>query len=182
MKITRLSTYIEEKKVDKNIDERKPEDKLAVEEKISSKMEQPKKNVKLIFGEDIRWAQLPLSCCLLQLREVIHDRFPSSRAVLIKYRDEEGDLVTITSDEELRLVEMSAESHGSLKLCFVGVSSEQDPFYEKFKHKDVHNLDVKQYAYLNLHGLAMKEYCEAMEDTVRSEEVQDHFDRAAEKF
>ncbi|OMO61695.1 Phox/Bem1p [Corchorus olitorius] len=214
---------IVDKKVDENIDEKKAEDKRVVEEKISSKTEEPKKNVKLVFNEDIRWAQLPFNCNLLQLREVIHDRFPSSRAVLIKYRDEEGDLITITNDEELRLAERSLESHGSVRLYVVEVTPEQDPFYERFKREEVHSLDIKQVkaaqngdvkkimetgkdsccvddwivefaqlfknyvgfdsdAYLNLHELGMKEYSEAMEDTVTSEEAQDLFDRAAEKF
>ncbi|XVF88266.1 hypothetical protein PTKIN_Ptkin19aG0036100 [Pterospermum kingtungense] len=215
---------IQEKKVVENIYERKAEDKLVVQEKISSKMEeQPKKTVKLIFDEDIRWAQLPINCSLLQLREVIHDRFPSSRAVLIKYRDEEGDLITITSNEELRLAEISAESQGSLRLYVVEVNSEQDPFFEGFTREEFHILEIKQGkptengdagkvmeivkdscciddwiiefaqlfknyvgfdsdAYLNLHELGMKEYCEAMEDTVTSEEAQVLFDRAAEKF
>ncbi|KAL4340423.1 hypothetical protein GQ457_08G000650 [Hibiscus cannabinus] len=214
---------VQEKKVDENIDEKKAEDKLVVEEIISNKMEEPKKTVKLIFGEDIRCAQLPLNCSLLQLRGVIHERFPSSRAVLIKYRDEEGDLVTVTSDEELRLAEVSAVSRGSLRLYVVEVHSEQDPFFERFKREEVHNIDIiqgktvengdaknvkeakqdlcciddwiiefaqlfKNYvgfdsdAYLNLHELGMKEYSEAMEDTVTSEEAQDLFGRAAEKF
>ncbi|XP_021275984.1 protein PHOX1 [Herrania umbratica] len=215
---------IEEKKVDENIDEKKAEDKRVVEEKISSKMEEePKKIVKLVFDQDIRWAQLPLNCSLLQLREVIHDRFPSSRAVLMKYKDEEGDLVTITSDEELRLAELSAESQGSVRLYIVEVNPDQDPFFERFKCEAVHNLQIKQGkpaengdvrngmeagkdscciddwiiefaqlfknyvgfdsdAYLNLHELGMKEYSEAMEDTVTSEEAQDLFERAAENF
>ncbi|XVF34532.1 hypothetical protein REPUB_Repub18cG0067100 [Reevesia pubescens] len=215
---------IEEKKVYENIEEKKTEDKLVVEEKISSKMEEgPKKTVKLIFDEDIRWAQLPIHCSLLQLREVIHDRFPCSIAVLIKYKDEESDLVTITSDEELRLAEISAESQGSVRLYVVEVNSEQDPFFERFKCEEVQNLDIKQGkavengdarkvvetgkdsccidewiiefaqlfknyvgfdsdAYLNLHEFGMKEYSEAMEDTVTSEEAQDLFDRAAENF
>ncbi|KAE8687443.1 protein OS-9-like protein [Hibiscus syriacus] len=122
---------IEEKKVDENVEEKKAEDKKVVEEKISSKMEVPKKSVKLILGEDIRWAQLPLNCGLVQLREVFHDQFPSSRAVLVKYRDEEGDLVTITSDEELRLAEIATESRGSVRLYVVQVDSKQDPFFER---------------------------------------------------
>ncbi|KAL4304109.1 hypothetical protein GQ457_10G004190 [Hibiscus cannabinus] len=214
---------IEEKKIDDNVVEKKAEDKQVVEEKISSKMEVPKKSVKLILGEDIRRAQLPLNCSLVQLREVIHDRFPCSRAVLVKYRDEEGDLVTITNDEELRLAEIAAESQGSLRLYVAEVDSKQDPFFERFKLEEDHNFDIKQGkaaengdarqviengedsccindwiiefaqlfknyvgfdldAYLNLHELGMKQYSEAMEDTVTSEEAQDLFDMAAEKF
>ncbi|MBA0679793.1 hypothetical protein Goari_011542 [Gossypium aridum] len=212
-----------EEEVDGNVEEKKAEDKLVIEEKISSKAEEPKKTVKLILGEDIRCAQLPLNCSLLQLREVIHDRFPSLRAVLVKYRDEEGDLVTITSDEELKLAEISAESQGSVRLYVVEVNPEQDPLFERFKHEEVHILDIKQGkatengharkvvetrkescciddwiiefaqlfknyvgfdldAYLNLHELGMKQYSEAMEDIVTSEEAQDLFDMAAEKF
>ncbi|PPR99585.1 hypothetical protein GOBAR_AA21096 [Gossypium barbadense] len=131
-----------EKKVDENMNEKKAEDKRVVQEMISSKMEEEsKKNVKLIYGEDIRCAQLPLNCSLVQLREIIHDRFPSSRAVLVKYRDEECDLVTITSDEELRLAEISAVSHGSRRLYVVEVNSDQDPFFERFKREEVHNLE-----------------------------------------
>ncbi|KAE8654502.1 leucine-rich repeat family protein [Hibiscus syriacus] len=214
---------IEEKKVDENVEEKKAEDKQVVEEKISSKVEVPKKSVKLILGEDIRWAQLPLNCSLVQLREVIRDRFPSSRAVLVKYRDEEGDLVTITSDEELRLAEIAAGSQGSVRLYVVEVDSKQDPFFERFNRNGVQNVEIKQGkaaengdarkvmengkdscfiddwiiefaqlfknhvgfdldAYLNLHELGIKQYSEAMEDTVTSEEAQNLFNMAAEKF
>ncbi|KAF5742036.1 hypothetical protein HS088_TW09G00075 [Tripterygium wilfordii] len=135
---------IEEKQVDEKIEENNAEDKVVVEERISiTKDEEPKKTVKLVFGEDIRWAQLPLNCSLLQVREVIRDRFPSSRAVLIKYRDQEGDLVTITTDEELRWAEAMAESQGSVRLYIVEVNPMQDMFFERFM-PEVHNLDIKQ--------------------------------------
>ncbi|KAG2718934.1 hypothetical protein I3760_03G243400 [Carya illinoinensis] len=118
-------------------EEKKAEVKVVVEEKIRSiKEEVATKTVKLVFGEDIRWAQLPVNCSLLQLREVVHDRFPSSRAVLIKYRDQEGDLITITSNEELRWAETSAESQGSFRLYLVEVNPEQDPFFERL-HEEV---------------------------------------------
>ncbi|KAM7265957.1 hypothetical protein ACFE04_003640 [Oxalis oulophora] len=129
---------IKVKKVDTMIDEeKKTEDKVVVEEKIMT--ETPNKTVKLVFGEDIRWAQLPINCSLLQLREVIQDRFPSSRAVLIKYRDQEGDLVTITNNEELRLAETSTE--GSVRLYIVDVNPEQDPFFETIYKNE--SLNVK---------------------------------------
>ncbi|KAF5742027.1 Octicosapeptide/Phox/Bem1p domain-containing protein [Tripterygium wilfordii] len=135
---------IEEKQVDEKIEENNAEDKVVVEERISiTKDEEPKKTVKLVFGEDIRWAQLPLNCSLLQVREVIRDRFPSSRAVLIKYRDQEGDLVTITTDEELRWAEAMGESQGSVRLYIVEVNPMQDMFFERFM-PEVHNLDIKQ--------------------------------------
>ncbi|KAM1282862.1 hypothetical protein ACFX2J_025796 [Malus domestica] len=129
------SVEIAEDKKDVEItEEKKVEVKVVVEETISSiKEEGPKRSVKLVFGEDIRWAQLPVYCTLLQLREVVRDRFPSSKAVLIKYRDQEGDLVTITSNEELRWAEGSTESEGSVRLYVVEVNPEQDPFFEKLE-------------------------------------------------
>lgn len=199
-----------------NVEEKKAEDKLVVEEKISNGIgEEPTRNVKLVFGEDIRWAQLPFSCSILQLREVICDRFPSLNAVLIKYRDPEGDLVTITTNEELRWAEASAELHGSLRLYIVEVNPDQDPFYGKVstKHKSLNgggimgngkriemgptciedwiiqfaqifknHVGFNSDAYLDLHELGIKLYSEAMEETVTSEEAQDLFHTAAEKF
>ncbi|CAN6540717.1 unnamed protein product [Malus baccata var. baccata] len=208
----------EDKKAVEIAEEKKAEVKVVVEEAISSSNEEvPKRSVKLVFGEDIRWAELPLNCTLLQLREVVHDRFPSSRAVLIKYRDQEGDLVTITSNEELRWAEGSAESEGSVRLYVVEVNPEQDPFFEKLeiephkqhsvaengsvvKHKDMKSppyiedwiinfaqlfknyAGIESDAYLDLHELGVKLYSEAMEETVTSEEAQDLFDIAGEKF
>ncbi|KAH7574346.1 hypothetical protein JRO89_XS03G0284900 [Xanthoceras sorbifolium] len=141
----KVDEKFEEKKVNEKIEKKKAEDKVVVEEKIScTKEEEPNKTVKLVFGEDIRVVQLPLNCSLLQLREVIHDRFPSSRAVLIKYRDQEGDLVTITSDEELRWAEASIELQGSVRLYVVEVSPVQDPFYERFKNEKMRTLDIEK--------------------------------------
>ncbi|PON68524.1 N-terminal acetyltransferase A, auxiliary subunit [Parasponia andersonii] len=214
---------IEEKKLEDTAEEKKAEDKAGVEEKISSNKEVPKKTVKLVFGEDIRWAQLPVNCTLLQLREVICDRFPNSKAVLIKYRDQEGDLVTITTDEELTWAEGCTESQGSVRLYVVEVDPEQDPFFDKMNYeKDLPKLTVRengvaengtvvkgkeieglscvedwiiQFAhmfknhvgfesdsYLDLHELGMKLYSEAMEETVTSDEAQDLFESAGDKF
>ncbi|XP_071910879.1 protein PHOX1-like [Coffea arabica] len=213
-----------EEEVEDKIEEKKAEDKLVVEERRTSITDkEPKQTIKLVFGEDIRWAQIPTNCSILQLREAISDRFPISRAVLMKYRDQEGDLVTITNTEELRLAEAAAD-HGSFRLYAVEVSPEQDPFYEKVKRKEeMHTLDIKetqkmqngnlgrsmeflnrpfciedwiiQFAYLfknyvgfdpdsylDLHELGMKLYSEALEETVTSEEAQDLFNMAAEKF
>ncbi|KAL5786328.1 hypothetical protein ACOSQ2_008720 [Xanthoceras sorbifolium] len=141
----KVDENFEETKVDEKFEEKKAEDKVVLEEKISCTKEgEPNKTVKLVFGEDIRVVQLPLNCSLLQLREVIHDRFPSSRAVLIKYRDQEGDLVTITSDEELRWAEASIELQGSVRLYVVEVSPVQDPFYERFKNEKMRTLDIEK--------------------------------------
>ncbi|XP_060171966.1 protein PHOX1-like [Lycium barbarum] len=129
-----------EESKDEDNEDRKTEDKLVVEEIIShTPEEEPKRTVKLVFGEDIRWAQVPLNCSILTLREIIGDRFPSLKAVLIKYRDQEGDLVTVTTNEELRWAESSVE-HGSIRFYIVEVNPEQDPFYKKIKRvEDDHN-------------------------------------------
>ncbi|WCJ29947.1 Octicosapeptide/Phox/Bem1p (PB1) domain-containing protein / tetratricopeptide repeat (TPR)-containing protein [Euphorbia peplus] len=132
---------IEEKKVDSLDGDKETQDKVVVEEKISAPMEVPKKTVKLVFGEDIRWAKLPLNCNLEQLRQVISDRFPNSGEVLIKYKDQEGDLITITSDEELRWAETSAESQASIRLYIVKVNPQQDQFYEK-PEKEIVKLEI----------------------------------------
>ncbi|XP_023530345.1 protein PHOX1-like isoform X2 [Cucurbita pepo subsp. pepo] len=128
---------VEEEKAKESVEEKKAEDKLVVEEKIARALEEtPMKTVKLVFGEDIRWAQVPVDCTLLQLREAIRDRFPTCPAVLIKYRDEEGDLVTITANEELRMAETAKASQASVRFYIFEVKPEQDPFYEKFKKDD----------------------------------------------
>ncbi|KDP30208.1 hypothetical protein JCGZ_16990 [Jatropha curcas] len=136
---------IEEKKVDGQIEENQTEDKAVVEKEISCTKEEPKKNVKLVFGDDIRWAQLPLNCSLVQLKEVISDRYPGSGSVLIKYRDQEGDLITITTDEELKWAEASAESNASIRLYLVKVDSQKDLFFEKpAGERELHKLDSEQ--------------------------------------
>lgn len=126
--------------------EKKDEDKVVVEEGINRvEEEEPKKTVKLVFGEDIRWAQVPVNCSLSRLREVIRDRFPSSRAVLIKYKDQEDDLVTITTNEELKLAEASVQTQGSIRLYVVEVDPEKDPFFERVINEvEVNKHNMKQ--------------------------------------
>lgn len=211
------------KKKTNKVEEKKAEVKVVLEEKISRiKEEMPMKTVKLVFGEDIRWAQLPVNCSLLQLREVVLDRFSSSRAVFIKYRDQEDDLVTITTNDELRWAEASAEMQGSFRLYIVEVNPKQDPFLERLNKTGVKNLSVKHSnivvngdvvkskelkvssciedwiilfshlfknhvgfesgKYLDLHEVGMKLYSEAMEEAFTSEEAQDLFNIAGEKF
>ncbi|KAL0451809.1 UNVERIFIED_CONTAM: protein PHOX1 [Sesamum latifolium] len=211
------------RKTEDEVEEKKTEDKLVVEEeKLSNSLEEePKRTVKLVFGEDIRWAKIPLNCNFMKLREIISDRFPTSKAVLVKYRDQEGDLVTITNTEELRMAEASAE-HCSVKLYVVEVKPDEDILFKKVRKSDAEdNLKMrnitqngqvgkrkevpsesacisdwiiqfaqffKNYvgfdvdAYLDLHEIGMKLYSDAMEDTVTSEEAQDLFSSAAEKF
>ncbi|ESQ42056.1 hypothetical protein EUTSA_v10012833mg [Eutrema salsugineum] len=106
----------------------KEQEKVIIEDKSIGDV---KKAVKFVYSDDIRLAELPLNCTLFQLREVVHERFPSLRAVHIKYKDQEGDLVTITTDEELRMSEVSARPLDTMSMRFyvVEVSPEQDPFF-----------------------------------------------------
>ncbi|KAJ7946349.1 Octicosapeptide/Phox/Bem1p domain-containing protein / tetratricopeptide repeat-containing protein [Quillaja saponaria] len=96
--------------------------------------------LKLVYDHDIRLAQMPVNCNFRILREIVSKRFPSSKSVLIKYKDKDGDLVTITSTGELRLAESCVDSHllkepetdksdsvGMLRLHIVEVSPEQEP-------------------------------------------------------
>ncbi|XP_037493591.1 protein PHOX1 [Jatropha curcas] len=218
----------EEKVVTKEVKEEKVVTKDVKEEKVVVKdIKEEKaitKTVKLVFGEDIRWAQFPVNCGIGLLRDIVRDRYPGLKGVLVKYRDPEGDLITITTTEELRLAESSGDSQGSLRFYVVEVSPDQEPAYGGMKiEEEVHKIDVKssgavengnlgkgqeidkepisiddwivQFArlfknhvgfdsdsYLDLHELGMKLYSEAMEDTVTSEEAQELFDIAADKF
>lgn len=96
--------------------------------------------LKLVYDHDIRLGQMPVNCTFKVLREIVSKRFPSSKSVLIKYKDNDDDLVTITCTSELRLAESSAdnslhkapdmnktETIGMLRLHIVEVSPEQEP-------------------------------------------------------
>ncbi|KAI7748801.1 hypothetical protein M8C21_032859 [Ambrosia artemisiifolia] len=194
-------------KIEPYNDEKEAEDKLVVEEKISvfSNENGPKMNIKLVYGDDIRWAKIPFDCDVLELRGIISDRFPLSRAVLMKYRDQEGDMVTVTTNEELRWAETAVGQTGSVKLYIVEVNPEQDPFFDHVRRqkqkqklqKSSSCIDewilefsqlFKNYVgfnsddYLNLYEVGMKLYTDAMEDTITSEESQQLFNNAADKF
>ncbi|XP_022730248.1 protein PHOX1-like [Durio zibethinus] len=234
-----------EKSDDKITAEKKAEDKVVVEEKkvsvvrvkdkevVMKTIEEEKKaveeekvitkTVKLVLGEDIRWAQLPVNCTINLVRDVVRDRFPGLKGILVKYRDLEGDLVTITTTDELRLAESSGGiSGGSLRFYIVEVSPKQEPAYEGVSKEDAvkseekltnvvengntdHGVEaikgtcvedwIVQFArlfknhvgfdsdsYLDLHELGMKLYSEAMDDTVTSEDAQELFEIAADKF
>lgn len=98
--------------------------------------------LKLVYDHDIRLGQMLEKCTFRTLRDVVAKRFPSSKAVLIKYKDADGDLVTITSTAELRLAESCIGIVGNvvtedgkegdnrlpmLRLHIVEVSPEQEP-------------------------------------------------------
>lgn len=108
--------------------------KVVEEEKVLLKPVKEKnvnsKTVKLVFGEDIRWAQLPVNCSIRLVRDVVRDRFHGLKGVLVKYKDQEGDLVTITTTHELRLAESLCDSQGSLRLYITEISPDQEPLYD----------------------------------------------------
>ncbi|XP_010454340.1 PREDICTED: uncharacterized protein LOC104736110 [Camelina sativa] len=115
---------------EKRSDTSKEQEKVIIEEKLLEiSGENVNMAVKFVYSDDIRLAKVPINCTLLQLREVVHERFPGLRAVHIKYKDQEGDLVTITTDEELRMSEVSARALNTMRFYVVEVSPEQDPFF-----------------------------------------------------
>ncbi|KAJ7958805.1 Octicosapeptide/Phox/Bem1p domain-containing protein / tetratricopeptide repeat-containing protein [Quillaja saponaria] len=101
------------------------------------------KTVKLVFGEDIRWAQLPVNCSISLVRDIVRDRFPGLKGILVKYRDPEGDLVTIITADELRFAESLGDQQGSLRLYIVDVSPDQEPAYEGMNGDEVLQGDGK---------------------------------------
>lgn len=127
---------IKENKVKRVKDKRnykKVEDKVVVEDKNSITEEKVvTRTVKLVLNDDIRWAQLPIDCSIGLVREIVWDRFPNLEGVLIKYKDQEGDLITITTTAELRLAESSSDPQGSFRLYLVEVSPDKEPSYEGY--------------------------------------------------
>ena len=83
------------------------------------------KTVKFVLGDDIRIALAPESCSLLQLINIARCKYsPHLKAMLLKFQDIEGDLVTITSTEELRWVEDLKQ--GPARLYIKEVSPERE--------------------------------------------------------
>ncbi|CAN8273274.1 unnamed protein product [Cochlearia groenlandica] len=123
--------------------ERKIEDKVVVvmdKEVIASEIIEGKRKkeevatvtrmVKLVHGDDIRSAQLPLDSSFGLVRDVIKERFPSLKGFLIKYKDPEGDLVTVTTTDEMSLAASNNDKLGSLRLYISQVSPDQEPKYD----------------------------------------------------
>lgn len=188
------------------------------ESNISVKTE-AMRDLKLVFGEDIRCARVPVDGSLSQLREIVQNKFPSLKALLIKYKDKEDDLVTITSSEELRWANNLADPEVPVRLYVaevdpvqelgVDVVRTQTSLLEKIPNSMAENgitgydngqncyvddwmlqfarlfkthVGFDSDAYLDLHDLGMRLYCEAMEDTVATEEAQEIFQVAELKF
>ncbi|XP_031115493.1 protein PHOX4-like [Ipomoea triloba] len=131
---------VEKKKCE---EERKAEDKLVVGEimidteatVVAAAAVEPRRTVKLIFGDDIRFAQVPTNCTVLKLREIICDRFPNCKSILIKYKDQEGDMVTMTTNEEFKWAQSSV-AHGFIRLHIVDVNPDQDPLLQKILQEE----------------------------------------------
>ncbi|PIA32521.1 hypothetical protein AQUCO_04400013v1 [Aquilegia coerulea] len=142
-----------EKKVEDNVVMEDIKDKVVVEENINKVEEDPNEvkeeeatiSVKLAFGEDIRCAQLPPHCSIQKLIEIVKNRHPSLKTFLIKYKDPEGDLITITSTEELRWAEELSEAHGSLKLYIADANQVQEPLREGIENEGkVQKLEINK--------------------------------------
>ncbi|KAH9619040.1 hypothetical protein KSS87_009872 [Heliosperma pusillum] len=196
-------------------DRSKPEDKEVVQEKIRVKEEKVvARTVKLVLGDDIRCAQLPINCSVLLMRDVVRDRFPTLEAALVKYRDREGDFITITTTDELRKAERLCEAQDSLRLYISAVTADLEPVYDGFANGESLKSEKKVYddiknekgstcidswiiqfaqlfknhvgfdseSYLDFHEVGMKLYSEAIEDTISTEDAQELFDMASDKF
>lgn len=83
------------------------------------------RTVKFVLGDDIRIALVPENCSLIQLINIARCKYsPHLKAMLLKFKDIEGDLVTITSTEELRWVEDLKQ--GPARLYIKEVSPERE--------------------------------------------------------
>ncbi|KAJ0865163.1 putative tetratricopeptide-like helical domain superfamily [Helianthus annuus] len=86
----RIVEYIDEKeKISKaEVKKENDDEKVVHVDKTSIKDEKlVTKTMKMVLGDDIRWAELPVNCSIGLVREIIQDRFPGLNDVLIKYKD-----------------------------------------------------------------------------------------------
>ncbi|PWA75225.1 Phox/Bem1p [Artemisia annua] len=122
--------------VKKKVKKKKVSDKTSVvDEKVVTR------SVKMVLGDDLRWVELPVNCSIGLVREIIRERYPGLDGVLIKYKDQEGDLVTILTTSELRVAEELSDPQGSFRLYLVEVSYDKEPLYEGLKKDQVSNPD-----------------------------------------
>ncbi|KAK1429644.1 hypothetical protein QVD17_11858 [Tagetes erecta] len=122
---------------------KKDDEKVVVVDKTSIKEEKlVTKTVKMVLGDDIRWAELPVNCSIGLVREMIRDRFPGLKGVLMKYKDGEGDLVTVLTTNELRLAENASDPQGFFRLYLVEVDYDKEPGYEGWNNLQAPNRDT----------------------------------------
>ncbi|KAL4340795.1 hypothetical protein GQ457_08G004250 [Hibiscus cannabinus] len=111
---------------------------------VAAKKKPITKLVKLVLGDDIRLAKIPVNCNVKSVRDIAMDKFPGLKGVLVKYRDSEGDLVTITNNDELRLAESSNNVAGAtLRFYIVETNPEREPVYEGIGNEVVVNGEEK---------------------------------------
>lgn len=123
---------------------KKQENYVAPEDNRGVKEETVMKSVKLVHGEDIRWAKMPVNCGVRMLKDIVVERFPNLKGVLIKYKDREDDLVTITTTDELKIAEESCDP-GVLRLYVMEISPEREPLYEGMGiEEEVHSSNKKE--------------------------------------
>ncbi|XP_004145427.1 protein CLMP1 [Cucumis sativus] len=143
------------------------------------------RSLKLVYDHDIRLAMMPVNCRFKVLREIVSKRFPSSKFVLIKYKDADDDLVTITCTSELRLAELCADSFvpkdaevdkpaslGMLRLHVVEVSPEQEPpLLEEEDEKPVESEESKgdDSGHVSPLGESMAEATDSENDKIEKE-------------
>ncbi|XP_074270175.1 protein CLMP1-like [Silene latifolia] len=114
------------------------------------------RQLKLVYDHDIRLAQMPINCNFKNLREIVSKKFPSSKSILIKYKDNDGDLVTITCTPELKLAEACVDSQlpkdpesdkvnsvGMLRLHIVEVDPDQEPPIVEEEEIPIENEEAK---------------------------------------
>ncbi|KAG8060870.1 hypothetical protein GUJ93_ZPchr0002g24467 [Zizania palustris] len=84
------------------------------------------KSVKFVCGDDIRIVVIPENITLMQLMDIARYKYnPHLKSILLKFMDKEGDLVTITSTEELRWVE-ELDPQKPVRLYIKEVSPERE--------------------------------------------------------
>ncbi|KAJ4873899.1 Octicosapeptide/Phox/Bem1p (PB1) domain-containing protein / TPR-containing protein [Raphanus sativus] len=136
-----------------------------------------------------------------------------TRTVKLVHGDDiRGDLVTITTSDELKLAASNHDKLASLRLYIAEVNPEQEPTYDgekavkrlssvadsgesmvesdkcfenwifQFAQLFKNHVGFDSDSYLDLHDLGMKLYTEAMEDAVTGEDAQVLFEIAADKF
>ncbi|KAL9313264.1 hypothetical protein ACSQ67_018716 [Phaseolus vulgaris] len=110
---------------------KKIEDKVIVKENLGVIVED-KKVVSKTVGQESKVVSKAIEHekSAKLVRDIARDRFPGLKGVLVKYKDKEGDLVTITTTDELRLAEKSAPEKTSFRLYITEVSPDQEPSYD----------------------------------------------------
>ncbi|KAL4337169.1 hypothetical protein AHAS_Ahas12G0083300 [Arachis hypogaea] len=139
------------------------------------------RTMKFIFGEDIRWAQLPVNCSLTMIRDTIKDRFPQLKSVLEPSYDDKTmgrGVPTYVSKSGEDIQNVARQRAEPVATRVITVEDWLVQFARLFKNPVGFDSD----AYLYIHEVGMKLYSEAMEDTTLDDDAQELFEIAADKF